>query len=101
MPVALFAALLGSLAIHAAALFGTDAELFGGQPEATVPLRAAGSRSLAPHDGHGRITRAASAAADCAAAVPIAAARSPWPCQSVTTADGSSGSTLTAIVAPG
>ncbi len=40
MPVALFAALLGSLAIHAAALFGTDAELFGGEPEATVPLRA-------------------------------------------------------------
>ncbi|HQU80410.1 MAG TPA: DUF3108 domain-containing protein [Azonexus sp.] len=40
MPVALFAALLGSLAIHAAALFGTDAQLFGGEPEATVPLRA-------------------------------------------------------------
>ena len=40
MPVALFAALLGSLAIHAAALFGTDAELFGGEPETTVPLRA-------------------------------------------------------------
>jgi hypothetical protein len=40
MPVALFVALLGSLAIHAAALFGTDAELFGGEPEATVPLRA-------------------------------------------------------------
>ena len=40
MPFALFAALLGSLAIHAAALFGTDAELFGGEPEATVPLRA-------------------------------------------------------------
>ena len=40
MPVALFAALLGSLAIHAAALFGTDAERFGGEPEATVPLRA-------------------------------------------------------------
>ena len=40
MPVALFAALLGSLAIHAAALLGTDAELFGGEPETTVPLRA-------------------------------------------------------------
>ncbi len=40
MPVALFAALLGSLAIHAAALFGTDAELFGGEPETPVPLRA-------------------------------------------------------------
>ena len=40
MPIALFAALLGSLAIHAAALFGTDAQLFGGEPEATVPLRA-------------------------------------------------------------
>ncbi len=39
MPVALFAALLGSLAIHAAALFGTDAELFGGEQE-PAPLRA-------------------------------------------------------------
>ena len=39
MPVALFAALLGSLAIHAAALFGTDAELFGGEQE-PVPLHA-------------------------------------------------------------
>ena len=39
MPVALFAALLGSLAIHAAALFGTDAELFGGEQE-PPPLRA-------------------------------------------------------------
>ena len=39
MPIALFAALLGSLAIHAAALFGTDAELFGGEQE-PPPLRA-------------------------------------------------------------
>ena len=39
MPVALFAALLGSLFIHAAALFGTDIELFGGGRE-TPPLRA-------------------------------------------------------------
>ena len=40
MPVALFAALLGSLVIHTAALFGTNLELFGGEPEASVPLRA-------------------------------------------------------------
>lgn len=33
MPIALFAALAGSLAIHVAALFGTDAELFGSDPE--------------------------------------------------------------------
>ena len=39
MPVALFAALFGSLVIHAAALFGTDVELFGGVQE-TLPLRA-------------------------------------------------------------
>ena len=39
MPVALFAALLGSLAIHAVALFGTDSELFGGAQE-LPPLRA-------------------------------------------------------------
>ena len=39
MPVALLAALLGSLAIHAAALVGMDVELFGGGPE-PVPLRA-------------------------------------------------------------
>lgn len=39
MPVALFAALLGSLAIHAAALFGTDVELFGGAQD-PPPLRA-------------------------------------------------------------
>ncbi len=39
MPVALFAALLGSLAIHAAALFGTDLELFGGGQE-SPPIRA-------------------------------------------------------------
>lgn len=39
MPVALFAALLGSLAIHAAALLATDVELFGhGQPP--EPLQA-------------------------------------------------------------
>ena len=41
MPVALFAALLGSLAIHAAALFGSDAALFGGEQEQEpAPLRA-------------------------------------------------------------
>jgi hypothetical protein len=39
MPVALLAALLGSLAIHAAALFGTDIELFGGAQD-PPPLRA-------------------------------------------------------------
>ena len=39
MPVALLAALFGSLAIHAAALIGMDVELFGGGPE-QVPLRA-------------------------------------------------------------
>ncbi|MBL8421016.1 MAG: DUF3108 domain-containing protein [Dechloromonas sp.] len=39
MPVALLAALFGSLAIHAAALVGIDVELFGGGPE-PVPLRA-------------------------------------------------------------
>lgn len=39
MPVALFAALIGSLAIHAAALFSTDIELFGGARN-TPPLRA-------------------------------------------------------------
>jgi hypothetical protein len=41
MPVALLAALLGSLAIHAAALVGMDVELFGGGPEPDpAPLRA-------------------------------------------------------------
>ena len=41
MPVALFAALLGSLAIHAAALLGMDVELFGGAPDPEpAPLRA-------------------------------------------------------------
>ena len=41
MPVALLAALFGSLAIHAAALFGMDVELFGGGPEPDpVPLHA-------------------------------------------------------------
>jgi len=41
MPVALFAALLGSLAIHAAALLGMDGELFGGEPEPEqAPLQA-------------------------------------------------------------
>jgi hypothetical protein len=41
MPVALLAALLGSLAIHAAALLGMDVELFGGGPEPEpTPLRA-------------------------------------------------------------
>ena len=41
MPVALLAALLGSLAIHAAALVGMDVELFGGGPEPEpAPLRA-------------------------------------------------------------
>ena len=39
MPVALLAALFGSLAIHAAALVGMDVELFGGGPE-PPPLRA-------------------------------------------------------------
>ena len=39
MPIALFAALAGSLAIHVAALFGTDVELFGGGPE-PLPLQA-------------------------------------------------------------
>jgi hypothetical protein len=41
MPIALLAALAGSLAIHAAALLGMDVELFGGGPEPDpVPLRA-------------------------------------------------------------
>lgn len=39
MPIAFFIALAGSLAIHAAALFGTDVELFGGGPE-PIALRA-------------------------------------------------------------
>ena len=39
MPLALFLAVLGSLAIHGAALFGTDVELFGSGPEAP-PLQA-------------------------------------------------------------
>jgi len=33
MPIALLIAIAGSLAIHGAALFGTDVELFGGGPE--------------------------------------------------------------------
>jgi len=33
MPIVLLVALVGSLAIHGAALFGTDVELFGGGPE--------------------------------------------------------------------
>lgn len=41
MPIALFAALLGSLAIHAAALLGMDVELFGGEPAPEqAPLQA-------------------------------------------------------------
>jgi len=40
MPVALLAALAGSLAIHLAAMFGTDVELFGGGQEAPPPLTA-------------------------------------------------------------
>ena len=41
MPLALLAALAGSLAIHAAALLGMDVELFGGGPEPDpVPLYA-------------------------------------------------------------
>ena len=40
MPVVLVLALLGSLAIHGAALFGTDVELFGGGPEPVVTLQA-------------------------------------------------------------
>ena len=41
MPIALLAALLGSLAIHAATLVGMDVELFGGGPEPEpAPLRA-------------------------------------------------------------
>lgn len=39
MPLALLAALAGSLAIHVAALFGTDYELFGEEPEQVI-LRA-------------------------------------------------------------
>lgn len=39
MPIALLVALVGSLAIHGAALFGTDVELFGAEPE-PVALRA-------------------------------------------------------------
>ena len=39
MPIAFVAALLASLGIHAAALFGTDVELFGGGDE-PAPLRA-------------------------------------------------------------
>lgn len=39
MPLLLLLALAGSLAIHGAALFGTDLELFGGEPE-TVALQA-------------------------------------------------------------
>ncbi len=38
MPIVLVFALVGSLAIHGAALFGTDVELFGGGAE-TIPLR--------------------------------------------------------------
>lgn len=39
MPIVFVLALLGSLAIHGAAVFGTDVELFGGGPE-PVPLQA-------------------------------------------------------------
>ncbi|UCV09244.1 DUF3108 domain-containing protein [Dechloromonas denitrificans] len=39
MPIVFVLALIGSLAIHGAALFGTDVELFGGGPE-PVPLQA-------------------------------------------------------------
>jgi len=39
MPIALFAALVGSLAIHLVGLFGTDVELFGDEPE-PQPLQA-------------------------------------------------------------
>jgi hypothetical protein len=38
MPIALLVALVGSLAIHGAALFGTDVELFGGGPEPVTLL---------------------------------------------------------------
>ncbi|MCK6390406.1 MAG: DUF3108 domain-containing protein [Azonexus sp.] len=40
MPLILLAALVGSLGIHAAALFGTDYELFGAEPEPPAPLHA-------------------------------------------------------------
>ena len=41
MPIALLIALVGSLAIHGAALFGTDVALFGGGPEPELmPLQA-------------------------------------------------------------
>lgn len=39
MPIVLLVALVGSLAIHGVALFGTDVELFGGGPE-PAPLQA-------------------------------------------------------------
>lgn len=39
MPIVLLVALVGSLAIHGVALFGTDVELFGGGPE-PLPLQA-------------------------------------------------------------
>lgn len=40
MPIAIVLALAASLGIHAAALFGTDVELFGGPAEEPVALRA-------------------------------------------------------------
>ncbi|WP_295006645.1 DUF3108 domain-containing protein [uncultured Dechloromonas sp.] len=40
MPIAIVLALAASLGIHAAALFGTDVELFGGATEEPVALRA-------------------------------------------------------------
>lgn len=38
MPIALIVALVGSLALHGAALFGTDVELFGAEETAPAPL---------------------------------------------------------------
>jgi len=40
MPIVFVFALAGSLAIHAAALFGTDVALFGGDPQEPIVLRA-------------------------------------------------------------
>lgn len=40
MPLILLAAVIGSLGMHAAALFGTDYALFGAEPEPPTPLQA-------------------------------------------------------------
>jgi hypothetical protein len=67
MPLALLAALAGSLAIHAAALLGMDVELFGGGPD-PVPLHA----ELRPPPTPPSPPPAASPAASSAPAKPVA-----------------------------